>query len=187
MEPDPVDPNEAWPSLDLVFDAVRVQVDDQRGLIAALDNKAGFSLGAASILTGGIGTLAASLAALSSNRTASMKYLRLGLFDVSASQLIVITILLTFLAYLFVVYTAYQAYKLRRYASGPDVTALATKYVYEAPSETKGAMISSMVRGYQENQKVIAKKTTWVNWTIRAIAVEAGGALIIGALQIWTI
>lgn len=48
-------------------------------------------------------------------------------------------------------------------------------------------MISSMVRGYEENEKVIKDKTEWVNRTIKAIGVEAGFALIIAALQVWMI
>lgn len=77
--------NADWPSLDVVFDAVKGRVAEQHGLIATLDSKAGFSLAAASILTGGIGTLTAGLATFTGNQAKPMKHANLGLFEISAS------------------------------------------------------------------------------------------------------
>jgi len=45
------------PSLEIVFEAVKGRIDEQNDRFGTLEGKATFTLGAASILTGGVGVL----------------------------------------------------------------------------------------------------------------------------------
>ncbi len=175
------------PSLDIIFEAVKERVDDQKGRIDALDGKAGFTLGAATILTGGIGTLTTGLAGFTGKDAKPMKYIDLYVGSLSANQLVAIVVALILPAYVYMVYTTFQAFKLRPFANAPNPTRLRDAWQTEPEKSTKAGLVDAMVTAFERNSVTIADKTNWTNRAILAIALEAGLALMVGVLQLWLV
>jgi len=175
------------PSLNVIFDAVKERVEDQKGRIAALDTKAGFTLGAATILTGGISTLTAGLAGFTGDEAKPMKHIDLGAGSLSAQQIVALVVALILAAYAFLVFTTFQAFRLRSFAIAPEPTTLRKEWSSESEQSTKAGLVDAMVYAFETNKDTIKGKTTWTNRAILAIVLEASLTLVVGMLQLWLV
>jgi len=177
----------AWPSRDLVFDSVKARAEEQFGLIDALDGKATFTLGAASVITGGVGTLITGLAVFTGKEAKEMKYLNIGIGNPSAKEASIAAVIVVFAAYLYVVITTYKAYNLRRFAIVPEPRRLAENLLTAPEEASKDVIIESLVNAFEKNKVQIENKTKWTRRSLHGIAVEAALTLVVGGLQLWMV
>lgn len=160
---DVVDVQVRGPSLDVVYEYVKDQVGVQNDQINALDGKAGFILGSASLLTAG----AASFQAVLSD--SSSKLLANGLNPFVLQGITVLALVF----YLLVVYSSYQAYKLRSYPSVGDVRLLRNKYEAKSVEATKGSLLDTMLIVIQYNHELIDDKANWLQRALILFVIEA--------------
>lgn len=176
---------ERWPSLDIVHESVKLQIADQSALVSTLDNKAGISIGAATILAGVIASLSRDLAESQAVLTDPLKRVSIPLtnWDFDASQTASNVLVATVVIYIAVVVTGFQAYRLRGFRAAPEVERMIDLYLYCDPVETKAAFTHALANAYQANNRLIEWKTRWVSAAITAVAIEAILALVISYVQ----
>jgi hypothetical protein len=185
VETDRMDMNS--PSLEIIYESVKDRIAEQSGRIDILDNKAGFTLAAASVLTGGIGTITAGLATFTGKEAKPMKYASWLPGDPSLNEMAAAIIVLILIAYAWLVFSTFQAIRLRVYAVAPKPKVLRAKWAGQEEKSTKAGLIDAMIISFECNITTIEKKTNWTNRAIGAIGIEAGLALVVGALQYWMV
>jgi hypothetical protein len=98
-----------------------------------------------------------------------------------------IVIVLILVAYAYLVFSTFQAIRLRRFAVSPNPDTLRREWSSESEKSTKAGLVDAMIASFEGNLGTIEKKTNWTNRAMGAIGIEAGLALIVGALQYWMV
>lgn len=153
-----VDPSTV-PSLELALDLTREQLAAQKDQGTALDTKAGFVLGAASLLTSALTSYKPS-AALSEYPPVVQ----------------VVAPYMTFVAigvYALVVLSSFRAFTLRRYQRAPRPRRLYDTYMTLPLVWTQGTVLRTMVAVYESNERILRSKVRWTRAALIALAFEA--------------
>lgn len=184
MSDAPLDP----PSINIVYDAIKGRIAEQDARLSLLEGKAVRTLGSASILTSGVGLLTAGLATFKGTNPKPEPKVDLPVFgNTTATEVATVIIIAIFLAYFFVVFTTYQATKTHDYKVTGDPNALMANYLVRKEEDTKQALSNSMVRSFNNNEKILATKADWTDWAIKAIGLQALLSLAVGSVQLWIV
>jgi hypothetical protein len=138
---------------ELTHDLVRVQLDQND----ALDTKANFILGSATVL---LGTYVALLAARTANPTFSL------------SDHLVMGAPLA-LVYIVTVLFAYQAYDLRDYTVVPNPTTYVDLFVHLEERETRLILLKTLAAAYEVNAAQLSRKAVLVGVALTFLYLEA--------------
>lgn len=166
------------PSLDVVFDYVKIYSESQDTQISALDSKAGFVLGSASLLTTGVSVFQ------SSSLSASAQLVIRGIIPVWSYWLVFSLLCLALITYALSVLTAYQAYKVQGYSTISEIKLLRDKYIDEAPDVTKQALLDTMVEAVEINKVKVENKAVWTKRSLVLLGVEAVFVAILISVQL---
>lgn len=157
------------PSLSFVFDQASKAGDATTSQSATLDTKAGFVLGSASLLAGGV----ASFQGGASTFTGSHALCGLAGRPCVAVTAPMLVHLVTFVAaaiYATVVYYAWQAYRLRAFKV-IDPAALPTYALHLEPA-ARVILLREIVRNNEKNYATVEKKAAYADRALRAFLVE---------------
>ena len=163
------------PSLDIVLDLVRDQLNTQDDYANTLDAKAGFILGSASLLTGilvifkiplPVGDF---LVRLLGSGTARW---------LSALPVVALVI------YLVIVTTAYKAYRLRNFYQVPNPNTLVDAYLTQAENATKATMVATMLTVFNDNEHTLKGKAASTSVAFAALWIEAFTVLLMLIVQL---
>jgi len=155
-----------YPSLDIILDFTRDQLAAQHSYASALDSKAGFVLGSASLLSGLLVAWRPPQSDVQYPLALQALVEALPGF-VTALPLVVIGI------YLFVIATAYRAYSLHSYKDVPNPKVLYPEYLKTDEFSTKGTVLATMVSAYNSNERTLKGKVFWTRAALLALLVEA--------------
>lgn len=163
----PLPPNDDvrddYPSLDIVLDLTKEQIQSQLSQHNSLDGKAGFVLGSASILTGVLLAWHPPTAQITFPRSVFLQ----GLPIIAIGT------------YLFLVAFSYKAYSLRSLREVGEPSVLISSYLRLPEKLTKATVLSTMSVAYQLNQKALQAKIRWVRAALIALLFEV---VVIGLL-----
>jgi len=170
------------PSLDLIYDLITGRIVEQNTQIAALDGKANFGLGSATLLiTAATGLRAGLVTARQAGRTGDITVLSLA---INPTRLVDWLTLGAFVAYLLVITCAYNAYALRRYTIVPEPEPLQRKYMGEPAHKTKETVVAGLTKAFGENEALVGRKVAWTRWALRALFLEALLLLLMTVVQL---
>jgi hypothetical protein len=158
-------------SLDIVLTLTRQQFVAQQTYTGALDAKAGFILGSASLLTG-------VLAVWQTPKPADYSLLT-QLIGGAASSIVQLVPLTALVIYLIVVVTSYAAYVPFKFVEVPDPNRLASVYKPLPAGETKEAVLSATLAGFNQNGARLKVKAFRVRLAFGALLAEA---IVVAAL-----
>lgn len=154
----------ALKSLDLVFQLVREQYSSQQSYITALDAKAGFILGSATLLTG-------VLAVWQVPRSPNSRYL-ISVFGSGAQGIVQNLPLVAIGVYLAVVLTAYVAYVPFWFSEVPEPNALVKAFLVRPELETKKAVLATTLAAFQKNRRRLSVKSRCIQLAFGALLLE---------------
>jgi hypothetical protein len=168
-----IDPGmSAYPSLDIALDLTREQLAAQQTQAGALDSKAGFVLGSASLLTGVLVAFrpATGLASYPEPLPTVAHYLPFA----------------AIVTYLVVISTSYRAYSLRRYQVVANPRKLYFHYLRKPAWRTKGTVLRTMLIVYARNERTLRAKVRWARAALAALTLEAIIVALILIAQVLT-
>jgi hypothetical protein len=175
-EPEPLRPATTdLPSLEFVLKQTQEQLKHQWDRAKALDAKANFVLGSASLITGLTALQTNALAANIHLGQSGIPHNGLGLLSVLGAVLSV----LAFVAFVVVVYLAYQGYRVRTFTIAPDPENL-QHYPIVPLRETQEEVLGELVRSFVVTEQQIDQKAIWITWALRVLLAE--GVLLALAL-----
>jgi hypothetical protein len=146
-------------SLHLVLHQIERRADLALQEAQALDNKAGFILGAASFLLLGVGGLQGVVASHMMDRTLvhAVQWLAVG----------------SVLIYLGVVSAALTAYMVHESVIAPEPAPFDAAYRALPAEQTSAFLAQALLRSYQANQQIVEKKMRWTRRALRAFLAES--------------
>ncbi|HEX8598507.1 MAG TPA: hypothetical protein VF952_08330 [Chloroflexia bacterium] len=166
-------------SLSIIYDLVQQRVTAQYERINSLDTKAGFVLGSATLLTGGISALQqvaiTTMTDLNSKDPSTVAQWKIGIGGAS---------LLAVLFYLVLVFASIQAYKIRKYNALSRVRTLIDKYYENEEVDTKEVLVDTLATLVEENDQIIDRKALWTQRAISCLMIEAILLAILTMLQL---
>jgi uncharacterized protein HemY len=157
-------------SLQIVFDEVKGQLDAQAARVDTLDGKSNFGLASASLLTAGLISFQDAVPIAEVSTTVKMVY-----------WVLVISALIT---YVIVVVTAYYAYRVLPFKAVPAPKRLLEGYLNKPEEDTKRALVTAFVEAFDQNEKLVQRKTQWTTAVLISLMVEAALLLIITIVQL---
>ncbi|MEA2514734.1 MAG: hypothetical protein QOJ59_4223 [Thermomicrobiales bacterium] len=169
-------------SVDVLYEEMKRSEDAQSAQISALDGKANFSLGSATLLTTGVAALRTALE--SSNGTDPGGTLDLLLIEPSAATVTNWLVISSVVAYLVVLISSYKAYTLRGYSLVPQPQTLIDEYKGEEGPFTKARLAAARASAIAENAPTINSKVTWTRRALRSLFIEGVLLLAITLVQL---
>jgi hypothetical protein len=154
-----------WPSLDLIYDEIKGRLAYQQTQIGALDAKANFGLGSASLLTAGITAL----------QTASRPSL---LGDVLTAGALAV--------YVLVIVFSFCAYRLRSWSVTPNPRQVLEDAAGCLEEETRARLAKQRVADFERNEREISIKAMWVRCELYALLAEGVVLMWIAIVHIRT-
>lgn len=176
-----------WPSIDVLYteirDAVARQIDQSR----ALDAKANFVFGSASLLTAGAVALRNATATAQGALHGSWS---IGFVHVGKAHTVNLVLLGALGAFAAVIFCSLKGYWLREFlvTPGPAEKAqtLILKWSIEPPDDTKAMLMKSRLDyDLPENEKHLASKITWTRRSFIALAIETVLLLVMATFQVF--
>lgn len=155
-------------TLDVLFDVAKNRLSLQDSQADALDTKAGFVLGTATILTGVV--VAFQQAAMDAIARAIGNNL---LLRVAATLIVLALVGLVVSIYLDIVRGSYAAYKLHRYNTVDITEEIREEYIFKGPTETKITYLNEMIAAIAENEKTLQQKVESAETALNSLLVEA--------------
>jgi hypothetical protein len=164
------------PSLDVAFDLTRTRITTQLQEVDGLDLKANFIKGAATTLVStGLILQAVLLAPYSHSYCNVLIPAFIHVLPPFLKRALPLLPLLCM--YAVVIFTTHQAYKIADYELVPEPRELLENYLEEPAIVTKVDIFKEMVDDYEQNEKKINRKASWVRYSLLALDIE-GGALV---------
>jgi hypothetical protein len=154
------------PSLDLLYDFIKSQVDAQNAQINAYDSKASFVLGSASLLTAGA-------AGLQTTVLGGSTKLLVGDSPSVAAWVLLILTCLALGAYLFVVWAAWKAYRVRDFEVFAQLKKLRNAYLNMPTQETKLFLADNLAHAFERNHIQMKDKAEWVDHAVKRLRIQA--------------
>ncbi len=159
------------PSLDLILAELKGRSDTTGSQITALDGKASFVLGSASLLAAGVASFQGTLTGYSGNRLICALG-GLPCLSATPATFVHIVTLIAALIYTIVVYASWKAYKIRPYAAIKPTRL--QRYAAHDDYATKVVLIQHLVQGYKEDEANIKEKVEWTQRALLAFLIEVG-------------
>ncbi len=173
------------PSLDLAFEEAKRLIAAQDAQLAALDGKANFGLGSATLLTAGVAALRSSM---NNVEEAAQVSGQPNMLTVRSFEVDWLTVAngLTIAAlgvYAWVVLSALSAYGLRKYENAPDPQKLLARFLNKPEHETKRKIVEELADAFATNAEHAAAKVKWTRRVIWGLLAEAVVLVGIAAVQ----
>lgn len=169
-------------SVNVVCDVVDYRLKEQEEKIKALDTKAGFVLGSASLLITGLAGLQKTVFDMSTYL--AVKHL---VFDYASKATIAGLTILAVVAYFALVVASYHAYKIREYLTLTRVDEFRDKHIDLPEDEAKRALIDTRVGIVISNNPIIERKALAAQWAVRFLGLEALVVALLAIFQVFLI
>ncbi len=156
-----------WPSLELIYDEIKGRLTYQVAQIGALDTKANFGLGSATLLTAGVATL---------GETVGTSFIA-ALLTIAALAVYVLVIVIVF---------SFCAYRLRPWSVTPNPRQVLDDAASWSEEETRARLAKQRVEDFERNEREISIKAMWVRRTLYALMFEGALLLLIAIDHIRT-
>ncbi|HEX8600723.1 MAG TPA: hypothetical protein VF952_19675 [Chloroflexia bacterium] len=155
-------------TIDVLFALAQNKLSVQDSQINALDSKAGFVLGSATILT------AAVLAFQQAAVEAISKVFGESLIQrLVLTAVVVVLVIIIAALYISIVKASYDAYKLQRYRIVSITKEVRDLFILETPIKAKLVFLNAMISAAEVNQVTLDKKVASTETAVNSLLVEA--------------